>query len=39
MSEPTRDQLLAMAYVDGELSAVGRAEFEARLAASHALRR
>ena len=37
--EPTRDELLAMAYVDGELTAEGRAEFESRLAASPALRR
>lgn len=38
-AEPTRDQLLAMAYVDGELSAAARAELEARLAASPELRR
>jgi anti-sigma factor RsiW len=37
--EPTRDELLAMAYVDGELSAEGRVEFEQRLAASAELRR
>jgi anti-sigma factor RsiW len=37
--EPTRDQLLAMAYVDGELAPTMRAEFETRLAASAALRR
>jgi len=37
--EPTRDELLAMAYVDGELTADGRAEFEGRLAASTELRR
>ena len=38
-AEPSRDQLLAMAYVDGELSAAARVEFEARLAASPELRR
>jgi anti-sigma factor RsiW len=37
--EPTRDELLAMAYVDGELTPEGRAEFEGRLGASPALRR
>lgn len=37
--EPTRDELLAMAYVDGELTPAARAEFEARLAASAELRR
>lgn len=37
--EPTRDELLAMAYVDGELTPAGRAEFEGRMAASPALRR
>jgi anti-sigma factor RsiW len=37
--EPTRDQLLAMAYVDGELAPSARAEFEARLAAQPELRR
>lgn len=37
--EPTRDQLLAMAYVDGELAPAMRAEFETRLAASAELRR
>ena len=37
--EPTRDELLAMAYVDGELTAEGRAELEGRLAASPELRR
>ena len=37
--EPTRDELLAMAYVDGELRPAARAEFEARLAASPALGR
>lgn len=36
--EPSRDELLTMAYVDGELGAAARAEFEARLAASPALR-
>ncbi len=29
--EPTRDELLAMAYVDGELSDEARRDFEARL--------
>ena len=37
--EPTRDELLAMAYVDGELTTEGRTEFEGRLAASAELRR
>jgi anti-sigma factor RsiW len=37
--EPTRDELLAMAYVDGELSAEGRAEVERRMAGEPALRR
>lgn len=37
--EPTRDELLAMAYVDGELTPEGRVEFERRLAESPALRR
>lgn len=37
--QPTRDELLAMAYVDGELAAQARAEFEQRLAAEPALRR
>jgi anti-sigma factor RsiW len=37
--EPTRDELLAMAYVDGELTPEGRAELEGRLGASPALRR
>ncbi|NOT29880.1 MAG: hypothetical protein HOP15_05455 [Planctomycetes bacterium] len=37
--EPTRDELLAMAYVDGELSAEGRAELESRLGQSPELRR
>jgi anti-sigma factor RsiW len=36
---PTRDELLAMAYADGELSDAGRAEFEARLAHEPLLRR
>lgn len=31
--EPSRDQLLAMAYADGELAGDERARFEARLAA------
>lgn len=35
--EPTRDQLLAMAYCDGELEADAHAEFEARLASEPAL--
>ncbi len=37
--EPTRDELLAMAYVDGELAPDARAEFETRLGASPELRR
>jgi len=37
--EPTRDELLAMAYIDGELTAEGCAEFEQRLGASPELRR
>lgn len=37
--EPTRDELLAMAYVDGELTVEGRSEFESRLSASPELRR
>jgi anti-sigma factor RsiW len=37
--EPSRDELLAMAYVDGDLTAAARAEFEQRLGASPALRR
>ncbi len=36
--EPSRDELLAMAYVDGELRPEARVEFETRLAASPALR-
>ena len=36
--EPTQDQLLAMAYVDGELTDEARAEFEARLASERHLR-
>jgi anti-sigma factor RsiW len=32
VQEPTREQLLAMAYVDGELDAAARAAFEAELA-------
>lgn len=41
MSEraPTRDELLAMAYVDGELEERARADFEHRLASEPALRR
>jgi anti-sigma factor RsiW len=37
--EPTRDELLAMAYADGELDDALRAEFEARLAVDPPLRR
>ena len=37
--EPTRDELLAMAYVDGELADDARTEFEARLASEPALLR
>ena len=37
--EPTRDELLAMAYVDGELSDEGRAEVERRMEGEPALRR
>ncbi len=37
--EPTRDQLLAMAYVDGELTDEARAELERRLASEPGLRR
>jgi len=37
--EPTRDELLAMAYVDGELDAGGRAEVERRMASEPGLRR
>jgi len=37
--EPTRDELLAMAYVDGELTSAAHAEFEARLGTSAELRR
>lgn len=37
--EPSRDELLVMAYVDGELDERGRAELEQRLAASPELRR
>ena len=35
--EPTRDQLLAMAYSDGELSIEGRQEFEDRMSHEPAL--
>ena len=37
--EPTRDQLLAMAWADGELAGEERAAFERRLASEEALRR
>ncbi len=37
--EPTRDELLAMAYVDGELAPEERADFERRLAVEEPLRR
>jgi hypothetical protein len=37
--EPTRDELLAMAYVDGELGAAERQAFEQRLARESALAR
>lgn len=37
--EPSRDELLAMAYVDDELAPEARAEFEQRLAREPALRR
>lgn len=37
--EPTRDQLLAMAYADGELSAAERGAFEERLGREPALAR
>jgi anti-sigma factor RsiW len=36
--EPTADELLAMAYADGELAPEARAQFEARLAREPALR-
>ncbi len=35
--EPTRDELLAMAYADGELAADARSEFEERMAHEPAL--
>jgi len=35
--EPSRDELLAMAYVDGELAPEARAEVEARMATESAL--
>lgn len=38
-AEPTADQLLAMAYADGELGAAERAAFQARLAREPELRR
>lgn len=38
-SGPSRDQLLAMAYVDGELTPAARSEFERRLGQEPALRR
>jgi anti-sigma factor RsiW len=37
--EPTRDELLAMAWVDGELAGEERESFERRLAEEEALRR
>ena len=37
--EPTRDELLAMAYADGELPAAERVAFEERMASESALRR
>jgi len=37
--EPTQDELLAMAYVDGELAVDARREFEGRMAARDDLRR
>lgn len=37
--EPTRDELLAMAYVDGELTPAAHTEFEGRLEANAGLRR
>jgi len=37
--EPTRDELLAMAYVDGELDLGARHELERRMATEPALRR
>lgn len=37
--EPTRDELLAMAYADGELADEARTEFEQRLAKEPALAR
>jgi len=37
--QPTRDELFAMAYVDGELAEPARGEFERRLAQEPALRR
>ena len=39
VQEPSREQLLAMAYVDGELDATARAAFEVELAAREDLRR
>jgi len=38
-AEPTADQLLAMAYADGELDAAARHSFESRLAGDTALAR
>jgi anti-sigma factor RsiW len=38
VQEPSRDQLLAMAYVDGELDAAARAAFEQQLSAREDLR-
>lgn len=37
--EPTSDELLAMAYADGELAAAERAQFEARMRVEPALAR
>ena len=37
--EPTQDELLAMAYVDGELTSAARGEFEQRLGRERGLRR
>jgi anti-sigma factor RsiW len=37
LGDPTRDQLLAMAYVDGELAEDARQRFEERLRGDQAL--